>query len=124
MEERAADLSQTLAEEEEKAKHLAKLKVKHEGTIADLEERLIKEQQSRQEFERSKRKLDTELSDIREQLSEKKTYIEEIQIQLSRREEELTLAMMKVRVTIGQVYFLSFPLLPVLLHASLKGNYY
>jgi hypothetical protein len=37
------------------------------------------------------------LSDIREQLSEKKTYVEELQIQLSRREEELTHAMMKVR---------------------------
>ena len=70
--------------------------VKHEGTISDLEERLIKEQQARQEFERSKRKLDTELSDIREQLNEKKTYVEELQIQLSRREEEVTHAMMKV----------------------------
>lgn len=69
---------------------------KHEGTISDLEERLIKEQQARQEFERSKRKLDTELSDIREQLNEKKTYTEELQIQLSRREEEVTHAMMKV----------------------------
>ena len=69
---------------------------KHEGTIGDLEERLIKEQQARQEFERSKRKLDTELSDIREQLNEKKTYTEELQIQLSRREEEVTHAMMKV----------------------------
>ena len=95
-EERSADLSQALAEEEEKSKHLAKLKAKHEASIADLEERLLKEQQSRQEFDRSKRKLDTELTDIRDQLGEKKTFIEELQIQLSRREEELTHAMMKV----------------------------
>ena len=62
LEERAADLAQALAEEEEKAKHLGKLKAKQEGTIAELEERLLKDHQQRQEMERSKRKVETEVS--------------------------------------------------------------
>jgi hypothetical protein len=33
MEEKLSDVSATLAEEEEKAKHLLKLKAKHESTI-------------------------------------------------------------------------------------------
>lgn len=56
-EERAGDLAQTLAEEEEKAKHLAKLKAKHESTIAELEEKLLKDHQQRQEMDRNKRKV-------------------------------------------------------------------
>lgn len=42
IEERANDLSQALAEEEEKAKHLSKLKAKQESAIAELEEKLLK----------------------------------------------------------------------------------
>lgn len=42
LEERANDLSQALAEEEEKAKHLGKLKTKQESAIAELEEKLLK----------------------------------------------------------------------------------
>lgn len=42
LEERANDLSQALAEEEEKAKHLSKLKTKQESAIAELEEKLLK----------------------------------------------------------------------------------
>lgn len=61
LEERASDLAQTLAEEEEKAKHLAKLKAKHEATIAELEEKLLKDHQQRQEMDRSKRKVETEV---------------------------------------------------------------
>jgi uncharacterized protein involved in exopolysaccharide biosynthesis len=61
LEERAADLAQTLAEEEEKAKHLAKLKAKHETSIAELEERLLKDNQQRQEMDRTKRKVETEV---------------------------------------------------------------
>lgn len=37
MEERMADLSSNLAEEEEKSKNLTKLKNKHESMISDLE---------------------------------------------------------------------------------------
>jgi len=62
LEDRAADLAQTLAEEEEKAKHLAKLKAKHEASIAELEERLLKDNQQRQEMDRTKRKVETEVS--------------------------------------------------------------
>lgn len=62
LEERASDLAQTLAEEEEKAKHLAKLKAKHEASIAELEERLLKDNQQRQEMDRTKRKVETEVS--------------------------------------------------------------
>ena len=42
MEERLSDVMATLAEEEEKAKHLGKLKAKHESTIGELEEKLRK----------------------------------------------------------------------------------
>ncbi|KAK2721860.1 hypothetical protein QYM36_003988, partial [Artemia franciscana] len=55
MEEKVSDLSQALAEEEEKSKHLAELKEKHETSLSDLEERLNKEQiagqESKEEFE-------------------------------------------------------------------------
>lgn len=61
LEERAADLAQALAEEEEKAKHLAKLRAKHESTIAELEEKLHKDHQQRQEMDRTKRKVETEV---------------------------------------------------------------
>lgn len=64
LEERASDLAQTLAEEEEKAKHLAKLKAKHETTIAELEEKLLKDHQQRQEMDRSKRKVETEVCSL------------------------------------------------------------
>lgn len=64
LEERAADLAQTLAEEEEKAKHLAKLKAKHEMTISELEERLLKDNQQRQEMDRTKRKVETEVNSL------------------------------------------------------------
>lgn len=37
MEERMADLSSNLTEEEEKSKNLTKLKAKHESMISDLE---------------------------------------------------------------------------------------
>merc|ERR1712043_129129 len=37
MEERLQDVMATLTEEEEKAKHLSKLKAKHESTIGELE---------------------------------------------------------------------------------------
>lgn len=62
LEERAADLAQTLAEEEEKAKHLAKLKSKHEATIADLEEKLLKDHTQRQEMDRNKRRVEAEVN--------------------------------------------------------------
>lgn len=45
LEERLAEVSQGLAEEEEKSKHLSKLKAKQEATIIDLEERHRKEMQ-------------------------------------------------------------------------------
>lgn len=64
LEERASDLAQTLAEEEEKAKHLFKLKAKHEASIAELEERLLKDHQQRQEMDRNKRKIETEVTSI------------------------------------------------------------
>lgn len=63
-EERAADLAQALAEEEEKAKHLGKLKSKQEATIAELEERLLKDHQQRQEMDRTKRKVETEVCNL------------------------------------------------------------
>ena len=45
LEDRLAELSASMGDEEEKVKQLSKLKNKYEAIIADLEERLKKEQQ-------------------------------------------------------------------------------
>merc|ERR1711879_347879 len=50
----------------------------------------------KQELERSKRKIETELGDMKEQVTEKKQQVEELQLQLGKREEEVANAMMKV----------------------------
>ena len=42
LDEKLSDVTATLAEEEEKAKHLVKLKAKHESTIGELEDKLGK----------------------------------------------------------------------------------
>ena len=64
-----SDGTATLAEEEEKAKHLLKLKAKHESTIGELEDKLRKDNQQKQGVERSKRKIETELNDMKEQVT-------------------------------------------------------
>lgn len=81
LEERSNDLSQALAEEEEKAKHLSKLKTKQEASIAELEEKLLKDHQQRQEADRSRRKIEAEVQDLKEQLTERKTQLEDLQLQ-------------------------------------------
>ena len=80
LDEKLSDVTATLAEEEEKAKHLVKLKAKHESTIGELEDKLRKDNQQKQEVERSKRKLETELNDMKEQVGEKKQQVEEMQL--------------------------------------------
>jgi len=72
MEEKLGDVMATLAEEEEKSKHLVKLKTKHESTIGELEEKLRKDGTQKQELERSKRKIERDINDVRDQLSERK----------------------------------------------------
>jgi myosin protein heavy chain len=47
-------------------------------------------------MDRSKRKLETEVSDLKEQLNEHRLQVEELQLQLGKREEELTQALMKI----------------------------
>uniref|UniRef100_A0A8C3NMT9 Uncharacterized protein n=1 Tax=Geospiza parvula TaxID=87175 RepID=A0A8C3NMT9_GEOPR len=93
MEDRIAECSSQLAEEEEKAKNLAKLKNKQEMMITDLEERLKKEEKTRQELEKAKRKLDGETTDLQDQIAELQAQIEELKIQLAKKEEELQAAM-------------------------------
>ncbi|XP_040187065.1 myosin-10 isoform X1 [Rana temporaria] len=93
MEERISECSAQLAEEEEKAKNLAKLKNKQEMMITDLEERLKKEEKTRQELEKSKRKLDGETSDLADQIAELQAQIEELKLQLAKKEEELQAAL-------------------------------
>merc|ERR1719264_1814623 len=85
LDEKLSDVTATLAEEEEKAKHLVKLK-----------DKLRKDNQQKQEVERSKRKLETELNDMKEQVGEKKQQVEEMQLLLGKREEEVAQALMKV----------------------------
>uniref|UniRef100_A0A8C8RRY9 Myosin heavy chain 10 n=1 Tax=Pelusios castaneus TaxID=367368 RepID=A0A8C8RRY9_9SAUR len=93
MEERIAECTSELAEEEEKAKNLAKLKNKQEMMITDLEERLKKEEKTRQELEKAKRKLDGETTDLQDQIAELQAQIEELKIQLAKKEEELQAAL-------------------------------
>ncbi|XP_053310096.1 myosin-10 isoform X1 [Spea bombifrons] len=92
-EERIAECTSQLAEEEEKAKNLAKLKNKQEVMIADLEERLKKEEKTRQELEKAKRKLDGETTDLSDQIAELQAQIEELKLQLAKKEEELQAAL-------------------------------
>merc|ERR1711892_444054 len=96
LDEKLSDVTATLAEEEEKAKHLLKLKAKHESTIGELEDKLRKDNQQKQEVERAKRKIETELGDMKEQVLEKKQQVEDMQLQLGKREEEVAQALMKV----------------------------
>ncbi|XP_054703058.1 myosin-10 isoform X2 [Grus americana] len=93
MEDRIAECTSQLAEEEEKAKNLAKLKNKQEMMITDLEERLKKEEKTRQELEKAKRKLDGETTDLQDQIAELQAQIEELKIQLAKKEEELQAAL-------------------------------
>ncbi|XP_030317591.1 myosin-10 [Calypte anna] len=93
MEDRIAECTSQLAEEEEKAKNLAKLKNKQEMMISDLEERLKKEEKTRQELEKAKRKLDGETTDLQDQIAELQAQIEELKIQLAKKEEELQAAL-------------------------------
>nr|XP_033816475.1 myosin-10 isoform X2 [Geotrypetes seraphini] len=92
LEDRIGECTSQLAEEEEKAKNLAKLKNKQEMMIADLEERLKKEEKTRQELEKAKRKLDGETTDLQDQIAELQAQIEELKIQLAKKEEELQAA--------------------------------
>ncbi|XP_029413385.1 myosin-10 [Nannospalax galili] len=89
MEDRIAECSSQLAEEEEKAKNLAKIRNKQEVMISDLEERLKKEEKTRQELEKAKRKLDGETTDLQDQIAELQAQVDELKIQLTKKEEEL-----------------------------------
>ncbi|CAG02247.1 unnamed protein product, partial [Tetraodon nigroviridis] len=89
LEERMADLSSNLAEEEEKSKNLTKLKSKHESMISDLEVRMKKEEKGRQDMEKAKRKVEAELADLHEQHADLQAQLEELRAQLAAKEEEL-----------------------------------
>ncbi|XP_041077288.1 myosin-10-like isoform X4 [Polyodon spathula] len=92
-EDRVAEITSHLAEEEEKAKNLTKLKNKQEMMIIDLEERLKKEEKTRQELDKAKRKLDGETTDLQDQIAELQAQIEELKLQLAKKEEELQAAL-------------------------------
>lgn len=93
LEERVSDLTTNLAEEEEKAKNLSKLKNKHESMISELEVRLKKEEKCRQELEKMKRKLEGDSSDLHEQIADLQAQIAELKMQLAKKEEELQAAL-------------------------------
>lgn len=88
-----SDLTTNLAEEEEKAKNLTKLKNKHESMISELEVRLKKEEKGRQELEKMKRKLEGDSSDLHEQIADLQAQIAELKMQLAKKEEELQAAL-------------------------------
>ncbi|XP_061086019.1 myosin-10 isoform X3 [Conger conger] len=89
LEDRVGEITSLLTEEEEKAKNLGKLKNKQEMMMVDLEERLKKEEKTRQELEKAKRKLDAETTDLQDQIAELQAQIEELKVQLAKKEEEL-----------------------------------
>ncbi|XP_031419393.1 myosin-10 isoform X2 [Clupea harengus] len=93
LEDRVGEMTSQLAEEEEKAKSLGKLKNKQEMMMVDLEERLKKEEKTRQELEKAKRKLDSETTDLQDQIAELQAQIEELKVQLAKKEEELQAAL-------------------------------
>ncbi|XP_018617359.2 myosin-10 isoform X2 [Scleropages formosus] len=93
LEDRVSEMTSLLAEEEEKAKNLGKLKNKQEMMMVDLEERLKKEEKTRQELEKAKRKLDAETTDLQDQIAELQAQIEELKLQLAKKEEELQAAL-------------------------------
>nr|XP_010945318.1 myosin-14 [Camelus bactrianus] len=93
LEGRLAEFSSQAAEEEEKVKSLNKLRLKYEATIADMEDRLRKEEKGRQELEKLKRRLDVEGSELQEQMAEQQQRVEELRVQLGRKEEELQAAL-------------------------------
>ncbi|KAG7223717.1 hypothetical protein INR49_015445 [Caranx melampygus] len=91
LEDRIGEMTSQLAEEEEKAKNLGKVKNKQEMVMADLE--AFKEGgETRQELEKAKRKLDAETTDLQDQIVELQVQIEELKIQLTKKEEELQAA--------------------------------
>uniref|UniRef100_A0A6Q2XWC1 Myosin, heavy chain 10, non-muscle n=1 Tax=Esox lucius TaxID=8010 RepID=A0A6Q2XWC1_ESOLU len=89
LDDRVVEMSSQLAEEEEKAKNLGKVKNKQEMMMVDLEERLKKEEKIRQELEKAKRKLDAETTDLQDQIAELQAQIDELKVQLAKKEEEL-----------------------------------
>uniref|UniRef100_A0A4W6F468 Myosin, heavy chain 10, non-muscle n=1 Tax=Lates calcarifer TaxID=8187 RepID=A0A4W6F468_LATCA len=93
LEDRIGEMTSQLTEEEEKAKNLSKIKNKQEMMMVDLEERLKKEEKTRQELEKAKRKLDAETTDLQDQIVELQAQIEELKIQLTKKEEELQAAL-------------------------------
>uniref|UniRef100_A0A8C2BH63 Myosin, heavy chain 11a, smooth muscle n=1 Tax=Cyprinus carpio TaxID=7962 RepID=A0A8C2BH63_CYPCA len=96
LEERIADYSSNLAEEEEKSKNLTKLKNKHESMISELEVRLKKEEKTRQELEKAKRKLEGESNDLQEQIADLQAQIADLKAQLAKKEEELQAALARL----------------------------
>ena len=88
MEKKLSDATATLAEEEEKAKHLLKLKVKHENTIKELEDKCTKDNQQKQVVEQKQQ--------IKEkQQIKKKQQIKEKQLFLRKREEDVAQTLME-----------------------------
>uniref|UniRef100_A0A8D0ACR4 Myosin-10 n=1 Tax=Sander lucioperca TaxID=283035 RepID=A0A8D0ACR4_SANLU len=88
LDDRINEMTVALAEEEEKAKNLSKVKNKQEIMMVDLEERLKKEEKTRQELEKAKRKLDGEMSDFQDQISELQAQTEELKVQLGKKDDE------------------------------------
>ncbi|XP_061534576.1 myosin-10 isoform X2 [Phycodurus eques] len=95
LEDRINEATTMLTEEEEKTKNLGKLKNKQEMIMVDLEERLKKEEKTRQELEKAKRKLDAETTDLQDQIAELQAQIEELKIQLAKKEEEFQASLAK-----------------------------
>uniref|UniRef100_UPI00358E9046 myosin-10-like isoform X1 n=1 Tax=Myxine glutinosa TaxID=7769 RepID=UPI00358E9046 len=101
-EERIAELLIHLSTQEESSKNTAKTKNKQDIIITDLEGRLKKEEKMRLELEKTKRKLDGDSTDLLDQIAELQQQIAELKMQLSKKDEELRLALAKLEEELAQ----------------------
>lgn len=90
------EIGSSLAEEEERAKQLTRLKSKYESSISELEEKLHRETQMRADADRGRRRLEAELNDRIEVVNERNQTCEELENQLKRVDQELQGALAKV----------------------------
>lgn len=95
IEDRLIELKQQQTNDEDKVKQLSKIKAKNEATIVDLEDRVRREQQLRTDLETQRRRLEAEMNDLKDQLQEFKTQVDDLHHTLTKREEELNLALTK-----------------------------
>uniref|UniRef100_A0A915BH58 Uncharacterized protein n=3 Tax=Parascaris univalens TaxID=6257 RepID=A0A915BH58_PARUN len=94
-EERIAELSANLANEEEKYRQLTKVKARMDSQLASLEEQLDGERTSRSQSEAEKRQIAAEQREVKDAMEELQKKLYDLNTILVKREEELFQALAK-----------------------------